>query len=74
VEQLVMVRAAEFCIAARHRRDGLDALALGITEETDGVERELLAPVVATENRAHLVEVAIKTPLAGGVEAVAHAA
>ncbi len=60
-----MVRAAEFFIAARHRRDRFDALALGIAEETDGVERERLTPVAATENRANLVEVAIETALAG---------
>ncbi|HEY5010197.1 MAG TPA: hypothetical protein VIH73_03515 [Acidimicrobiales bacterium] len=74
MKQLVVIRAAKFLIAARHRCDRFDAFALGITEKADGVERERLTPVAATENRADLVEVAIEAALAGAIEAVGHAA
>ena len=73
VEQLIVHGPTSIGVAARARGDRLDALALGVTEETRRIQRERLPAVATTQDRANSVEIVVEAMLPGAVQSVGHA-
>src|SRR5437667_1950003 len=72
VQALVLgVHAIRIC--ARSRRDRLEALALGVAENTERVRRKRRTPLRAAEDLTDAIEVRAQPLLGSGVHELPHA-
>jgi len=72
-----MKKPLMLCIGARRIRTGpgsdrLDALALAVTEDSFGVERERFAPTLSTQHLADAVEELRQPPLPSNIHQIRH--